>query len=160
MTQDDFQSPRSLARFILRESLFGTLGTTSESGHPFVALVPMSSMTDGSPAMLLANAARHTHNLRKDPRVSLLLVEKPQAEDPTAVARLTVSGIVEPLDKEHIRARYLMRHPRAAKLLDTGDYGFWRLTVERGHLVAAFGKMSDLSVDELTGPLVPKSQPA
>jgi len=151
MAQDDIQSPKAIARFILREALFGSLATEGEGGYPYVSLVSVAAMADGGPMMLLSNLARHTHNIRKDPRVSLLLAEKPKTEDPMASTRLTVTGKVAELDKNTVKARFLVRHPEAAKYADFGDFGLWRLEIEHGHLVAAFGRISDLSASELLG---------
>jgi putative heme iron utilization protein len=151
MPQDEFQSPKALSRFILREALFGSLATEGEGGYPFVSLVGVAAMPNGAPVMLLSNLARHTINIRKDPRVSLLLLEKPHAADPLVTARLTVTGKVGPLEKSEIRARYLLRHPEASKYIDFADFSFWRLAIERGHMVATFGKISDLTAEELLG---------
>ena len=151
MSQDNFQSPKAISRFILREGLFGSLATEGAGGYPYVSLVGVAAMPDGAPLMLLSNLARHTINIRKDPRVSLLLTEKPKAEDPLQAARLTVTGRVAPVEKNEVRARYLIRHPEAAKYVDFADFGFWRLAVEHGHLVATFGKISDLTAEELLG---------
>jgi putative heme iron utilization protein len=151
MPQDNLQSPKALGRFILREALFGSLATEGEGGYPYVSLVSVAALPDGAPVMLLSNLARHTHNIRKDPRVSLLLAEKPQAEDPLAAARLTVTGKVTELEKALVKTRFLMRHPEAARYADFADFGFWRLEIEHGHLVAAFGKISDLTAAELLG---------
>lgn len=152
MSEDDFQSPRARARFILREALFGSLATEGEGGYPFASLVGVAAMPNGAPVMLLSNLAKHTHNVRKDPRVSLLLAEKPKDQDPLQAARLTVTGKVTPVEKDEVRARYLARHPEASKYIDFADFGFWGLVIERGHLVATFGRISDLSVEDLLGP--------
>jgi putative heme iron utilization protein len=151
MPQDEFQSPKALSRFILREALFGSLATEGEGGYPFVSLVGVAAMPNGAPAMLLSNLARHTINIRKDPRVSLLLSEKPRATDPLVTARLTVTGKVAPLEKSEIRARYLLRHPEASRYVDFADFSFWSIGIEHGHLVATFGKISDLTAEELLG---------
>lgn len=151
MPQDEFQSPKALSRFILREALFGSLATEGEGGYPYVSLVGVAAAPNGAPVMLFSNLARHTMNIRKDPRVSLLLTEKPNVPDPLVTARLTVTGRVVPVEKGEVRARYLIRHPEAAKYVDFADFGFWTLAVEHGHLVATFGKISDLSADELVG---------
>lgn len=151
MTQDDFQSPKAISRFILREALFGSLATEGEKGYPYVSLVGVAALPDGSPAMLLSNLARHTVNVRKDPRVSLLLMENKQVADPMTISRLTVTGTLMQIEKEPVRARYLMRHPEAAKYVDFNDFCFWRMTIERAHLVAAFGKISDFAGADLTG---------
>ncbi|MBK8007352.1 MAG: pyridoxamine 5'-phosphate oxidase family protein [Rhizobiales bacterium] len=151
MSQDEFQSPKALGRFILREALFGSLGTEGQGGYPYVGLVGMAAMPNGTPVMLLSNLSRHTNNIRKDPRVSLLLSERSQGADPLQAGRLTVTGKVAATEKSEVRARYLVRHPEVAKYVDAADYGFWSLEIQQGHLVAAFGKMSDLTAEELLG---------
>ena len=151
MSQDDFQTPKALGRFILREALFGSLATIGEGGYPYASLVGVVAMPNGTPVMLLSNLARHTINIRKDPRVSLLLSEKPKSADPLQSARLTAIGRVVPVAKVEARARYLVRHPEAAKYVDFADFSFWGLTIAHGHLVATFGKISDLSAEELLG---------
>jgi putative heme iron utilization protein len=151
MPQDEFQSPKALGRFILREALFGSLATEGAGGYPYVSLVGVAALPNGAPVMLLSNLARHTVNIRKDPRVSLLLSEKPHTQDPLAAARLTLTGRVAPAEKNEVRARYLARHPEASKYVDFADFGFWTLAIEHGHLVATFGKISDLTAAELLG---------
>ena len=151
MPQDNFQSPKALGRFMLREALFGSLATEGAGGYPYVSLVGVAAMPNGMPLMLLSNLARHTINIRKDPRVSLLICEKPNAPDPLQTARLTVTGKVALAEKSQVQARYLLRHPGAAKFVDFADFGFWTLAIEHGHLVATFGKIADLTAEELIG---------
>lgn len=151
MPQDEFQSPKALGRFILREALSGSLATEGEGGFPYVALVGVAALPNGAPLMLLSNAARHTLNIRKDPRVSLLLLEKQGSASPLLGARLTVTGKVVPAEKTEVRARYLARHPETAKNVDAADFGLWTIAIAQGHLVAAFGKSSDLTPDDLLG---------
>jgi putative heme iron utilization protein len=151
MSQDNFQSPKALGRFILREALSGSLATEGEGGYPFVSQVGVVALSNGTPLLLLSNLARHTLNIRKDPRVSLLLSERWQGPNLHEASSLTVTGRVSPAEKSEVRARYLVRHPEAAKSLDSADFSFWRLGVERGHLVAGFGKSADLTAEELLG---------
>jgi len=150
MENGEHQSPTALARWILRESLFGSLATLGEHGYPYASLVGVAPMPDGSPILLLSNLARHTANIRRERKVSLLLVQKSQG-DPLAAARLTVMGKIEEQDKNAARARYLARHPEAAKYAEFADFGFWRIAVESGHLVATFGKIVSLDAKELLG---------
>jgi putative heme iron utilization protein len=150
MENGEHQSPTALARWILRESLFGSLATQGEGGYPYASLVGVAPMPDGSPLLLLSNLARHTANIRRDRKVSLLLAQKSQG-DPLAAARLTVMGRIEEQDKNTVRARYLARHPEAAKYVEFADFGFWRIAIDSGHLVATFGKIVSLSAKELLG---------
>jgi putative heme iron utilization protein len=147
---DNHQSPTALARWILRESQFGSLATQGEGGYPYASLVGVAPMPDGSPILLLSNLAKHTANIRRDRKVSLLLAQKTQG-DPLAAARLTVMGKIEEQEKDAVRARYLARHPEAKKYSEFADFGFWRVAVESGHLVATFGKIVSLKGEELLG---------
>ena len=150
MASDEYQSPTALARWILWESQFGSLATIGEGGYPYASLVGVAPLPDGSPVLLLSDLAKHTLNIRRDRRVSLLLAQKTQG-DPLAAARLTVMGKIEEQDKNTVRARYLARHPEAKKYAEFADFGFWRIAVESGHLVATFGKIVSLTADELLG---------
>ena len=150
MAADDHQSPTALARWIMRESQFGSLATSGEGGYPYASLVGVAPMPDGSPLLLLSNLAKHTINIRRDRKVSLLLAQK-TAGDPLASARLTVIGRIAELDKSAVRGRYLARHPEASKYADFADFGFWQIAVESGHLVATFGKIVSLKAEELIG---------
>lgn len=150
MASDEYQSPTALARWILRESQFGSLATIGEGGYPYASLVGVAPLPDGSPVLLLSDLARHTLNIRRDRKVSLLLAQKTQG-DPLAAARLTVMGRIEEQDKNAVRARYLARHPEASKYAGFADFGFWRIAIESGHLVATFGKIVSLKAEELLG---------
>ncbi len=150
MEKDDHQSPTALSRWLLRESLFGSLATSGEHGYPYASLVGVAPMPDGSPLLLLSNLAKHTANIRRDRKVSLLLAQKNQV-DPLAAARLTVMGTIAEQDKNAVRARYLTRHPEAAKYVEFADFAFWQIAVQSGHLVATFGKIVTLDAKELLG---------
>jgi putative heme iron utilization protein len=50
---------------------------------------------------------------------------------------------------ERLRRRFLARHPDAATYAAFKDFQFYRLAVERAHLVAGFGKIRWLSAAEL-----------
>ncbi len=150
MESGDNQSPTALARWILRESLFGSLATQGEGGYPYASLVGVAPMPDGAPLLLLSNLAKHTANIRREKKVSLLLAQKSQG-DPLAAARVTVMGRIAEVDKNAVRARYLTRHPEAKQYADFADFGFWQIAIESGHLVATFGKIVSLSAKELLG---------
>ncbi len=149
MAKDEFQSPKTLGRFIMRECLFGALATGGDSGYPFVSLVGIASLANGAPLMLLSNLARHSHNLRKDPRVSLLLQEK--AATPLEAASLTLTGRIVLTEKSEVRNRYLVRHPEVVSFVDRSEFVFWSIAVAEGHLVTANGRAADLTPEELLG---------
>jgi putative heme iron utilization protein len=69
--------------------------------------------------------------------------------DPLQGARLTLSGLAEPVADEAIKRRFLARHPEAAVYADFPDFGFWRLNVEGAHYIGGFGRIFDLEPGDL-----------
>jgi hypothetical protein len=84
--------------------------------------------------MLISNLARHTANLAKDPRASIMVDETGALADPLQGARVTVWGRAEKDAEEGVRRRFLARHPEAAFYADFPDFAFWRLAVDGGAL--------------------------
>ncbi|HET7716117.1 MAG TPA: DUF2470 domain-containing protein [Bauldia sp.] len=138
------------ARRVLRLAATGSLGTLADTGGPFVSLVTVATAPSGEPVLLLSDLAAHTRNLRRDPRASLLLVA-PGGEggDPLAGARLTLLGRLGRDPDPTLRRRFLARHAEAAGYAGFADFGFYRLTVTAGHLVAGFGRIVDLAPGDL-----------
>ena len=65
-------------------------------------------------------------------------------------ARLTLSGHVTDREPDPaLRRRFLAKHPEAASYADFGDFGFRRFAVQSAHLVAGFGRIVDLTREEL-----------
>ena len=78
------------ARELLLKEYRGALATQSKAipGFPFGSVVPYCLDEQGRPLILISRIAQHTHNLRKDPKCSLMVGER-GAEDVQAVGRLT-----------------------------------------------------------------------
>jgi len=149
------------ARHVLRVAATGALGTLGEDGAPFTSLVTVATTPEGEPLMLLSDIAVHTKNLKRDPRVSLLLVA-PGGEggDPLAGARISVLGTITVDTDANNRRRFLARHAEAKGYGTFRDFNLYRITVTGAHLVAGFGRIVSLSrTDVLTdtsdsGPLI------
>ena len=143
-------SPEKTARRILRGTAAGTLATLDEGGGPFASLATVATRFAGEPLFLLSKLAVHTKNLDRDSRASLLLVAAGgEGGDPLAGARLTLTGRIVPDGEAASRVRFLARHEEAAGYADFGDFGFYRMAVESGHLVAGFGRIVRLTPDDL-----------
>jgi heme iron utilization protein len=138
------------ARAILRTTLKGSLGTIDRTtGAPYVSLVTMATDIDGSPVLLLSDLARHTMNLKADPRASLLLDTTDTLGDPASGARLSLGGLLGTTTEPLVRWRYLNRHPEASMTASFGDFSFWRMQIETGHMIAGFGRIHSLVAGEL-----------
>jgi hypothetical protein len=117
---------------------------------PFASYVITAPSIGGAPVMLISALAEHTKNLKRDPRASLLFVREPDAgaERMTAL-RLTVTGRCVKDDAPQARRSFLERHPDSSRYADFADFAFYRFEISAGHLVAGFGRIVDLSREEL-----------
>jgi len=122
---------------------------TSLAGWPYASLVATACDSDASPLLLLSDLAQHTRNLVADPRVSLLFEDTGEYADPLAGPRLTLLGRVEKCDDPRAAARFAARHPASAQYAGFADFHLYRVTIERGHLVAGFGRIAWIEAGEL-----------
>jgi heme oxygenase (biliverdin-IX-beta and delta-forming) len=140
-------------RALVRRAFKGSLATLQGgSGYPYASLVTLATDPSGAPIFLISKLARHTANLAKDARASVLVDETSALADPLQGARLTLYGLAEPA-AEGARQRFLARHPEAAFYAAFPDFSFWRLKVEGAHYIGGFGRIFDLDPSELLLPL-------
>jgi putative heme iron utilization protein len=138
------------ARGLLRRAFKGSLATIDRgNGYPYASLITVGTDPSGAPTMLISNLARHTANLAKDPRASIMVDETGALADPLQGARVSVWGHAEKDAGERVRRRFLARHPEAAFYADFPDFAFWRLAVGGAHYIGGFGRIFDLSPDDL-----------
>jgi putative heme iron utilization protein len=116
---------------------------------PYVSLVLVAVDHDLSPILLLSDLAEHSKAIANDDLVSLLFDGTAGLDQPLTGPRVTVVGRAVRTGDERLRRRFLARHPDAATYAAFKDFQFYRLAVERAHLVAGFGKIRWLSAAEL-----------
>ena len=136
------------ARLLMRGRGETALGTSLE-GAPYVSLVLSACDADASPLLLLSDLAQHTKNMAADGRVSLLFDATGGLADPLTGARLTVLGRAMRYDDQAALDRYVARHPSAARYAGFGDFHLYRVSVERGHFVAGFGRIEWIAPEAL-----------
>jgi heme iron utilization protein len=145
---DEFD-PRQTAKKLLREGRSGALATLmAGSGDPYCSLVNVATQADGSPLLLISRLAVHTKNILADDRVSLMLDERKQG-DPLEGARVMLMGTAELTDDPDARRRYLERHPSAEMFVGFADFAFYKIALKGAHLVAGFGRIVDLTRDDI-----------
>lgn len=149
MRAADDINPSRTAKRLLREAGKGALATLSADGAPYASLVTVACAMDGTPILLLSRLARHTENAGSDPRASLLLAGEREG-DPLAGARVSLSGRLLQAEDPALRRRFLARHPSAEAYAGFADFAFWRLEMHAAHLVAGFGRIADLTAEDLT----------
>jgi hypothetical protein len=145
------------ARSLVRRSTQGSLATLdAPSGAPYASLITLATEADGSPVLLISTLARHTRNLAADPRAAILVdgtASAADGSDPLQGARLTLSGTAARTDDPAARRRFLARQAQAAFYADFPDFSFWRLQVEGAHFIGGFGRIVDLSPEDLLVPM-------
>ncbi|MFG1393478.1 HugZ family pyridoxamine 5'-phosphate oxidase [Xanthobacter agilis] len=135
-------------RRLIREARFGTLATLDADGGPYASLVAVATDPEGRPTLLISRLARHTQNIARDTRVSLMISDA-GAADPLNAARASLVGRIAEAGDPLVRARYLGRHEAATGYADFSDFGFYRIEVDHAHLVEGFGRIVDVPGDTL-----------
>lgn len=139
-------TPALLARRLLRACDRATLAThrragDATAGWPYAALVLLAADHDASPLLLISELAEHTRDIAADDRVALMLDGTAGLDEPLTGARVTLLGRARRTAQPRHRQRFLARHPGAAMYADFRDFAFYRVAVERAHLVGGFGRI-------------------
>ena len=146
--------PAATARRLMRTLDRAYLGTLMRpdapgAGGPYTSLVLVALDHDASPLLLISGLADHTKNLLASPAASLLFDGTGGIDEPLTGVRVTVQGTARKTDDPRHAARFVARHPSAAMYSGFKDFGFWRVEVQRAHLVAGFGRIHWLEGREL-----------
>jgi len=143
-----------IARRLIRGADRAVLSTrfAGQDGWPYGSLVMIGVDHDLSPILLLSDLAEHTKNLAADPRASLLIDGTVGHEDPLSAPRVALMGRIARLDDRPATGRYLAHHPAAALYAGFADFHFFRLAIERAHLVAGFGRVRWIEAAQFVPP--------
>jgi len=153
-----------MARRVMRaagRAAAATLGRAGLSaGWPYPSLVLPAFTHDGTPLLLISRLAEHSRALEADNRIGLLFDGTAAVGEadagPLGGARLSLLGRAYACQSQAEsplwRARYLARHPQAARYAGFGDFTLYRIEVERAHLVAGFGRSRWVLASELLLP--------
>ena len=149
MKPDAAFDARIAAKKLMREGRSGALATLMVgAGDPYCSLVNVASAPDGAPLLLLSKLAVHTKNILADSRVSLMLDERKEG-DPLQGARVMLMGRLSATGDPAARAPYLRRQPEAEMFAGFADFAFYRMALDRAHLVAGFGRIVDLTAQDV-----------
>lgn len=125
-------------------------------GAPHVGLLPFARSADGCALLVHASRlARHSRGLGAGAAFSALVHAADDGTgDPLQVARVTLDGHVEPLQRGtpayvEARAAYLERLPSSAVTFELGDFTLYALRVEGGRLVLGFAQALDVAPEDL-----------
>jgi putative heme iron utilization protein len=153
MIEDMSRTVRALLRGLDRASLATALpappGGEGGAAWPYASLVLTAVDHDLSPILLLSDLAEHTKAIAVDSRVSLLFDGTGGLDQPLTGPRVTLLGRAVRTTDERLGQRFLSRHPDASMYAGFKDFHFYRVALERAHLVAGFGKIRWLEVADL-----------
>jgi putative heme iron utilization protein len=151
--REDFsRTVRDLVRGRDRAALGTVLpaqGAGTTPGWPYVSLVLVAIDHDLSPILLLSDLAEHSRAIAADSRVSLLFDGTAGLVQPLTGTRVSLLGRIAESHDDRLKRRFLARHPDAALYAGFKDFHFYKVTPERVHLVAGFGKIRWMEVAEL-----------
>ncbi|HKY95692.1 MAG TPA: pyridoxamine 5'-phosphate oxidase family protein [Kiloniellales bacterium] len=140
------EAARQLALAADRASLATRLARGDQPGlapgHPYVSLVLLAWEPPFRPLLLLSSLADHARNLAADPSASLLIDGTAGLKEPLAGPRVTLLGQVEKHPDQSRKARFVERHPGAARYAAFADFALYAMRVERVHFVAGFGRIA------------------
>ena len=142
-------------RQLIHGRMIAALGTLHQ-GAPFVSMVPYAVERDGSFILHVSRLATHTRDMLDHPDVSLLTTEsEASGKMPQALARVTVEGRAEVLDREsekHTDARdvYLSRFPDAAPLFEFSDFNIFIIKPVSARVIAGFGQAITMTGDDFS----------
>jgi putative heme iron utilization protein len=155
--QPDFNRPdscrdvRELIRSRDRAALATALPVTdrTEPTWPYASLVLVAVDHDLSPLLLLSDLAEHSRAIARDSRVSLLFDGTGGLAQPLTGPRVTLLGRAAKTRDERLKSRFLRHHPDAEMYAAFQDFNFYRVSLERAHLVGGFGKIRWIEPEEL-----------
>jgi putative heme iron utilization protein len=160
----DSQSGLALLHLV-REQRTAALGTIFQ-GSPLVSMVLFSASPDLSGLDIhVSRLAQHTQGLLHSRNVGLMIAEADrESRNPQTLARLSLQGEAEILSPDHpahseARAHYLTKFPTAALNFELGDFLLVRIKPRSARLVTGFGKIFDLSGDDLKQLAIAEPEP-
>jgi hypothetical protein len=141
---------RVLGRLIRSERI-AHLGTL-RGGAPMVSMTLYMPQADLSAFYVhVSRLAWHTQDMGHDPRVALSISETDDRRaDPFTLMRVSIRGDAVQLG-EGPKEEWLARFPEQAINFELADFSFWKITPRDARFVAGFGRIHNLSPDDLKG---------
>lgn len=111
-------------------------------------MMPYAADQLGRPIFFISSMAMHTHNLRQDPRASLLITQPDVSGDPLGSARLTLVGEAKEVPAAEVSELYLARYENAKFWQEYSDFAYYRLEVSGAYFIGGFGIMGWIAAED------------
>lgn len=146
----DFEA-RALAQGLLSQAKSCALGVIDpHSGAPMVTRIAFGIGPDGTLLTLVSGLAAHTHALRENPDVGLLIGDPGTKGDPLTHPRLSIAARAQTPDVPgDLRDYWLKTHPKSKLYIDLPDFRFIQFIPRSASLNAGFGRAFHLRPDDL-----------
>ena len=144
----DRDTQAALARLIRKERI-AHLGTL-RGGAPLVSMtLYLADETFSAFYVHVSRLAWHTQDMLHDARVALSIAESDDGRaDPFTLMRVSIRGEAAQLSAGPKEA-WLQRFPEQAINFELADFSFWKISPRDARFVAGFGRIHNLSSDEL-----------
>ncbi len=130
------------------------LATLGDSAGPEASYAPCA-WHDGDCYLFLSALSSHTANLRRDPRISLMLLDEASAPNAFARQRVSLRGRVVIVGRDSdlfadALAEFHRRFGEIMRLLESlPDFTLFRVELEAGRFVRGFGQAYELEGEKL-----------
>lgn len=145
----------ALLRDLLRSQRVLTLAVEVDEA-PFASLLPFAATEKLDAVYIHASSlARHARGLRDGTSFGIVIHLPDRFDaDPLQIPRVTLQGAVQHLERgsdEYLEGRdvFTGKFPRSEATFSLGDFQLYRLTLEKGRLIAGFARAVNLFPDNL-----------
>jgi putative heme iron utilization protein len=144
----DAETSLLLRRLILQERVAHL--ATLRNAAPMVSMTLYLPEQDFSAFYVhVSRLAWHTQDMAQDARVALSIAETDDGRpDPFTLMRVTIRGAALRISQGPKDA-WLARFPAQAINFELADFSFWKITPRDARFVAGFGRIHNLSAEEL-----------
>jgi heme iron utilization protein len=150
----DAETGRSLSRLVRTERIAHL--ATLRSGSPLASMTLYLPAPDFSTFYVhVSRLAWHTQDLQHDARVALSIAETDDGRaDPFTLMRVSIRGEAANIANDRaefpaLKTGWLARFPAQAINFELADFSFWRIVPHDARFVAGYGRIHNLSANEL-----------
>lgn len=147
----DFHPETEAKRLLMTVGKASLATLHPKSCRPYSSLVLICPDDKGHPVMMLSDLADHVKNINADGAASMILdgtsgetLSGPRVSVEGEIAKITDTDAIKTL-----KDAFIARHPEAQIYADFTDFNLYRMTINRLHLIAGFGRIHWLDAGDV-----------
>ncbi len=159
ITRPDFSLPinddaRGVVRKLMGLGHAALAWEDPDTGTPGISRIAFARDPEAGMLTLVSGLAPHFRALRDRPDCALMLGEVEEKGDPLTHPRLMIRArarfvAADDPDRPDLRARWLLRNPKATAYIDLPDFAFVRLTPTSALLNGGFARAFHMAPEDL-----------